>query len=181
MLKNDCGTSSGNSKTENSMDVPTIGNIVTSCLSMILESFKTGLCNAAFSLASPKTWVKANSLSWFTAYQCDKFRHSFLWFYKKCKISSRWKLSIFCSLFPSDKIETLRFVRIFRLVLIIEYWHACATMLCRQKVSLQEIQLWLGHSTYQTTADIYTHLDYKDKIGTASAAEKIVTKAVKIW
>ena len=58
--------------------------------------------------------------------------------------------------------------------------HTCATMLCRQKVSLQEIQLWLGHSTYQTTADIYTHLDYKDKIGTASAAEKIVTKAVKI-
>lgn len=58
--------------------------------------------------------------------------------------------------------------------------HTCATMLCHQKVSLQEIQLWLGHSTYQTTADIYTHLDYKDKIGTASAAEKILINAVNI-
>ena len=58
--------------------------------------------------------------------------------------------------------------------------HTCATMLCRQKVSLQEIQIWLGHSTYQTTADIYTHLDYKDKIGTASAAEKILTSAANI-
>lgn len=58
--------------------------------------------------------------------------------------------------------------------------HTCATMLCRQKVSLQEIQIWLGHSKYQTTADIYTHLDYKDKIGTASAAERIITSATNI-
>lgn len=58
--------------------------------------------------------------------------------------------------------------------------HTCATMLCRQKVSLQEIQIWLGHSTYQTTADIYTHLDYKDKIGTASAAERILTNVANI-
>lgn len=56
--------------------------------------------------------------------------------------------------------------------------HTCATMLCRQKVSLQEIQIWLGHSTYQTTADIYTHLDYKDKMGTAFAAERIFTSVV---
>ena len=58
--------------------------------------------------------------------------------------------------------------------------HTCATMLCRQKVSLQEIQIWLGHSTYQTTADIYTHLDYKDKLGTAAAAERILTSAANI-
>lgn len=52
--------------------------------------------------------------------------------------------------------------------------HTCATMLCRQKISLRDIQLWLGHSTYQTTADIYTHLDYRDKLNTANAAADMV-------
>ena len=52
--------------------------------------------------------------------------------------------------------------------------HTCATMLCRQKISLRDIQLWLGHSTDQTTADIYTHLDYRDKMNTANAAADMV-------
>ena len=52
--------------------------------------------------------------------------------------------------------------------------HTCATMLCRQKISLRDIQLWLGHSTYQTTADIYTHLDYRDKLNTANATADMV-------
>lgn len=52
--------------------------------------------------------------------------------------------------------------------------HTCATMLCRRKISLRDIQLWLGHSTYQTTADIYTHLDYRDKLHTANAAADMV-------
>lgn len=38
----------------------------------------------------------------------------------------------------------------------------------------RDIQLWLGHSTYQTTADIYTHLDYRDKMNTANAAADMV-------
>ena len=38
----------------------------------------------------------------------------------------------------------------------------------------KNIQLWLGHSTYQTTADIYTHLDYRDKMNTANAAADMV-------
>ena len=52
--------------------------------------------------------------------------------------------------------------------------HTCATMLCRRKISLRDIQLWLGHSTYQTTADLYTHLDYRDKMNTANAAADMV-------
>ena len=47
-------------------------------------------------------------------------------------------------------------------------------MLCRRKISLRDIQLWLGHSTYQTTADIYTHLDYRDKMNTANATADMV-------
>ena len=31
-----------------------------------------------------------------------------------------------------------------------------------------QIQEWLGHSTFQTTADIYTHLDYSSKISSAN-------------
>ena len=38
----------------------------------------------------------------------------------------------------------------------------------------KNIQLWLGHSTYQTTADIYTHLDYRDKLNTANSAADMV-------
>ena len=38
----------------------------------------------------------------------------------------------------------------------------------------KNIQLWLGHSTYQTTADIYTHLDYRGKLNTANAAADMV-------
>ena len=56
--------------------------------------------------------------------------------------------------------------------------HTCATMLCRQKISLRDIQLWLGHSTYQTTADIYTHLDYRDKLNTANAAADMVLSII---
>ena len=30
-------------------------------------------------------------------------------------------------------------------------------------VSMKQVQEWLGHSTFSTTADIYAHLDYKSK------------------
>ena len=34
-------------------------------------------------------------------------------------------------------------------------------------VSMKQVQEWLGHSTFSTTADIYAHLDYKSKEGPA--------------
>lgn len=39
--------------------------------------------------------------------------------------------------------------------------HSCASMLAAAGVPMKQIQLWLGHSNYSTTADIYAHLDYK--------------------
>jgi len=36
-------------------------------------------------------------------------------------------------------------------------------------VSLKQIQEWLGHSTFKTTADIYAHLDFDSKKATAAA------------
>jgi len=36
-------------------------------------------------------------------------------------------------------------------------------------VSLKEIQEWLGHSTFETTADIYAHLESDSKLAAAAA------------
>jgi len=34
---------------------------------------------------------------------------------------------------------------------------------------MKQIQVWLGHSTFSTTADIYAHLDYTAQEESASA------------
>lgn len=34
----------------------------------------------------------------------------------------------------------------------------------KKGVSIKQIQMILGHSDYATTANIYSHLDYSDKI-----------------
>jgi len=36
--------------------------------------------------------------------------------------------------------------------------HTCASLLVAQGVPMKQILLWLGHSTFSTTADIYSHL-----------------------
>lgn len=36
--------------------------------------------------------------------------------------------------------------------------HSCATLLLSSGVPLKEIQAWLGHADFQTTADIYAHV-----------------------
>lgn len=36
--------------------------------------------------------------------------------------------------------------------------HSCASLLVAQGIPMKQIQLWLGHSNYSTTADIYSHL-----------------------
>ena len=36
---------------------------------------------------------------------------------------------------------------------------------------MKQIQEWLGHSDIGTTANIYSHLDYKSKITSAQAME----------
>jgi len=37
--------------------------------------------------------------------------------------------------------------------------HSCASLLLKNGVSMKEIQTWLGHSDYGTTANLYAHLD----------------------
>ncbi|QQZ61322.1 site-specific integrase [Paenibacillus sonchi] len=52
--------------------------------------------------------------------------------------------------------------------------HSCASLLLANGVSMKEIQEWLGHSNYSTTADIYSHLEYSSKVSSASAMSNIL-------
>ncbi len=47
--------------------------------------------------------------------------------------------------------------------------HSCASLLLANSVSLKQIQDWLGHSTFKTTADIYAHLESDSKLAAAAA------------
>ena len=47
--------------------------------------------------------------------------------------------------------------------------HSCASLLLANGVSMKQIQEWLGHSDFSTTANIYAHLDYSSKKASADA------------
>ncbi len=47
--------------------------------------------------------------------------------------------------------------------------HSCASMMLANGVAMKQIQEWLGHSDFSTTANIYAHLDYNSKISSAQA------------
>ena len=47
--------------------------------------------------------------------------------------------------------------------------HSCASLMLANGVPMKQIQDWLGHSDFSTTANIYAHLDYNSKISSADA------------
>lgn len=47
--------------------------------------------------------------------------------------------------------------------------HSCASLLLANGVPMKQIQEWLGHSDFSTTADTYAHLDYASKLSSADA------------
>ena len=53
--------------------------------------------------------------------------------------------------------------------------HSCASLLLANGVPLKQIQEWLGHSDIGTTANIYSHLDYKSKITSANVMDNVLT------
>lgn len=61
------------------------------------------------------------------------------------------------------KINGLRHIRFHDLR------HSCASLLLANGVSMKQIQEWLGHSDFATTANIYAHLDYSAKLSSADA------------
>ena len=44
---------------------------------------------------------------------------------------------------------------------------------------MKQIQIWLGHSTFSTTADIYAHLDYSAQEASANAMTGMFSRSGK--
>ena len=55
--------------------------------------------------------------------------------------------------------------------------HSCATLLLAHHISLKQIQEWLGHSDFSTTANIYAHLDAASKRESAETMASILCPA----
>ena len=62
-----------------------------------------------------------------------------------------------------------------------ELRHSCASLLLKNGVSMKEIQAWLGHSTYNTTATFYAHLDAasNEQVGKTMADTLDISSALK--
>lgn len=55
--------------------------------------------------------------------------------------------------------------------------HTCASLLLQNGISMKQIQIWLGHSTFSTTADIYAHLDFSAQEESAATMGGMFIKA----
>lgn len=51
--------------------------------------------------------------------------------------------------------------------------HSCASLMLSNGVPMKQIQEWLGHADFSTTANIYSHLDYKTKISSANTISNV--------
>ena len=79
-------------------------------------------------------------------------------------MGNRLKLSYISTAFPALlKRNGLRPIRFHDLR------HSSASLLLASHVPLKQIQEWLGHSDFSTTANIYAHLDAQSKTSTADA------------
>ena len=58
--------------------------------------------------------------------------------------------------------------------------HTCASTLLKNGVPMKQIQEWLGHSDFSTTANIYAHLDYAAKLNSAQAMLGGMGDALKV-
>lgn len=61
----------------------------------------------------------------------------------------------------------------FRRVRLHDLRHSCASIMLANGISMKQIQEWMGHSTFNTTADIYTHLEYNSKLEAANSIKWI--------
>ena len=52
--------------------------------------------------------------------------------------------------------------------------HTAASLMLKNGVNMKQIQMILGHSDYATTANIYPHLDYSDKIPATETMKNVI-------
>ena len=55
--------------------------------------------------------------------------------------------------------------------------HSCASLLLAKNISMKAIQEWLGHSTYSTTSNLYTHLESNTKNVSANVLANTISFA----
>lgn len=75
-------------------------------------------------------------------------------------ISPHYLTSAFPKLLDKNGLRHIRFH---------DLRHSCASLLLSNGVSMKQIQEWLGHSDFSTTANVYAHLDYNSKLSSADA------------
>ncbi len=69
----------------------------------------------------------------------------------------------------SDGFKRILEINGMRIIRLHDLRHSCASLLLANGVPMKQIQEWLGHSDFSTTANIYAHLDYQSKISSAEA------------
>jgi len=75
-------------------------------------------------------------------------------------ISPHYLTSAFPKLLEKHNLRKIRFH---------DLRHSCASLLLANGVPMKQIQEWLGHSDFSTTANVYAHLDYNSKLSSADA------------
>ena len=53
--------------------------------------------------------------------------------------------------------------------------HSCASLLLHNNIQMKDIQMWLGHSSYNTTADLYAHVDITSKDNSANVISNVLS------
>ena len=52
--------------------------------------------------------------------------------------------------------------------------YTCSSLLLANGISMKQIQEWIGHSDFSTTASIYAHLEYDTKLQSAEMMAKVI-------
>lgn len=76
---------------------------------------------------------------------------------------------LFCPNYITDHFGYLLKRHQLRKIRFHDLRHSCASLLLAQGIPMKAIQEWLGHSTFATTADTYSHLDFSSKQESAKA------------
>lgn len=86
-------------------------------------------------------------------------------------ISPNYLTSAFSKLLDRNGLRHIRFH---------DLRHSCASLLLSNGVPMKQIQEWLGHSDFSTTANVYAHLDYSSKLSSADSMVNGLKNALNV-
>ena len=115
-------------------------------------------------LLNLKAQINANKKFWGKQY-CTRFL-DYVCVTKKGKLvrpstlTKKFKLFLQANKLPCIRLHDLR--------------HSCASLLVNNGVDIKNIQSWLGHASFATTANIYSHLSFVNKISGANILESSI-------